>query len=167
MTMAERFEGRDLEPQVQEAMREIRREQWRASRGPFQRQQFYKAISVSTTPAQEALASTTSSDIERLKRIQVKVLVPKSNTPLVGWIGFLRRPEGLNVAAGDLDFGSPAVLRPIHWMANVDHATYWDAYLPAVNIADNGALILVVGTYVGTATLTVVARWVSERGLEG
>jgi len=167
MTMREKFEGRDLEPQVQAAMEELRREQWKASRAPFQRQGTATALSMTTTTKSLTLASSTSSDVERIKRVQVKALVPTNASSVAGWLGFVRLPEGMNPDYQDLDFGSPAVLRPILWQSNSDHATYWDVYLPAVNLADNGKLFLVGATFSGSHGLVFTARWVNERGLEG
>jgi len=168
MTVRDQFEGRELPATYNEQdMRAfLARERFKSTRAPFQRVYFKGVIAV---PAGQArtfqIASSTSRDIERLKRIQFKLMVPKGND--YGWMGFLRDPEGVSVDNA-ISFDAPMTLRPSVWLANPDFATYWDAYLPAVNLADGGTLLGMVAND-GSLTLTAafVGRLVLERGIEG
>jgi len=148
-----------------EAIEEERRREWRASRSPFQRRGTNGHVTLGNTAAGVVFATATGSDLERIKRLQVKLMLPKSGTAY-GMMGLFRQPEGSSVDWSELEFGSPSLLRPVQFLGNPDHATYWDLYLPALNLADGGQLLWV---YAGSPALTVtyMARWVHERGLEG
>jgi len=164
--MTNPFEGRDLEPQVQAAMREIERERWKSTRSPWQRRGLVGSQTVSTTAFRVKLIETDTGDLERVKRLQIKLMVPKGGA--AGWFGTVRIAAGETPAVFQPAFGLPRVLRPIQFLANPDHATYWDYYLAAVNLADGGDLYFVGQTEQGgSASCTYTARWISERGIEG
>jgi len=163
------FEGRDISPS-EEAIEALRREQWRATRAPFSREAKglpSKSIGTTATLVGTVEGSTTD-DLVRLKRVQWKILVPKQTSEHTLWAGFVRIPDGTGILANSLDFSSPTLLRPIVVTPNSDHATYWDAYLPAVNLANNGGLALYAKVIEGNAlTIYGSMRWVQERGIEG
>jgi len=169
MTMRERFEGEDLEPQVQEAMREIRRQEFKASRAPWRRQDFGNAdIAIpQSAPYVINFAGSGNTTLVRCKRIQVKLMVPKSSTNYHGYLGFLRIPEGMSISQSRVNWDDPAVLRPVLWMTNPDHATYWDAYLPALNLADGGnAYVVAQMTTSGTLSgCSILGRLIEERSI--
>lgn len=170
MTIYERnvraFEGRDISPTPAEVEAMVRRERFKATRAPFQRVYFKGAESVPANGSRSFnIASSTTRDIERLKRIQLKIAIPKGLG--YGWLGFVREPEAVSVITSP-PFDAPIVLRPTVWLGNEDYATYWDAYLPAINLADGGQLLGIIANDTGTTkTVTYVGRMVLERGIEG
>jgi len=150
-----------------EAIEEERRREWRSTRTPFQRRGWAQTFPLSTSVTTVQIASASGADLERIKRLQVKLLLPKGARS--GFLGVIREPKGETINLAGVDFGSPLVLRPIQFLGNVDHATYWDFYLPAINLADAGKLYLVSQVTVGSAEpdALVALRYVHERGLEG
>jgi len=149
-----------------EAIEEERRREWRASRTPFQRRGESGTINATAAGVLTQLAASTSADIERIKRLQIKLMLPKGG--YIGFVGVIRVAMGMAAAIPQLGFGDPALLRPIYFLANPDHATYWDYFLPAINLADGGDLHIFTKTEQGgTAVMDFTARWVHERGLEG
>jgi len=144
-----------------------RRESWKASRAPFTRQDFafQLALTSSAPVTSYRLDATADNDLTRFKRIQMKFVVPKG--PAKGWFGLTRQAEGTTLDLSSYEFSTPGLLRPIQFLANPDHATYWDCYLPAINLADNGSLYAIARVYPGSGTtaLNVVGRAVAERPL--
>jgi len=170
MTMIEKFEGREI-PATYPTAREIelaaRRAAYRATRAPYQRVYQKGTVGIAAnSSATVLLASSTTRDLERIKRVQLKLMVPKGS--VYGWMGFVRDPEAVSVISQP-PFDAPIVLRPTRWMGNPDYASYWDAYLPAVNLADGGRLLGVFANDGGSTVTgaTYVARFVLERGIEG
>lgn len=161
------FEGRDISP-TEEAVEAMRREAFRSSRGQFQR--MMKQVSwgsLATSPTGLLVSAAPSSDLSRLRRVKAIVTIPKNNSNIAGWLGFVRQPEGLSVESGASAPrpGDPALLRPVPWQSNEDQATYVEAYLPAVNLATGGALHVYAATFSGSHRLYGVVTWVEERDL--
>lgn len=150
-----------------EAIEEERRREWRASRSPFQRRGFAQTFQLATTaPSDSQIASASGSDLERIKRLQIKLALPKG--VVAGWFGTMRIGTGTDIDKNELGFGDPLVLRPIWVLGNAEQTTYWDYYLPAINLTDGDVLYLVGQLTTGaTASCLVTLRWVHERGLEG
>lgn len=146
-----------------------RQEAWKASRGKFGRIVEFGTFSVTKgNQSTWQLETSSSQDLVRVKRVQLKVMVLKGTGQ--GWFGFYREASGMEVVSAGLHWDEPAVLRPQLILANPDHATYWDAYLPAVNLADTGVLRGVLtcdsGSDGPSLSGTWAARWVEERGIE-
>lgn len=149
--------------------RELERERWRASRLPFGRED--GGVAVTTAKNSQTITGITTADggnIVRVKRVQVKLCVPKGAW-YTGWFGFIRLATGQSLSTG-MDFANPAVLRPVHFLSNPDHATYWDAYLPAINLAEGGSLSILVhndSVSLGALGGFMYWRYVVERGIGG
>jgi len=155
------FEGRDISP-TEEALEIMRREAYRSTRAPYQRLFSYASLQPSTSITKYTQIGLAGGDTEKWKRVQVKAMVPKNGG--AGWIGFMRQPDGTDVD-DSLTSNDAALLRPIQYISNTDHATYWDVYLPAINLAQSGKLHIAYKSYAGSPTISVVWRAVLERGV--
>jgi len=156
---AHMFEGEELEPSYDRSRRS------HSSRSTFERHFTFKLLSSVTSSAAvtSVLASAGVDDFVRLKRVQAKILVPKGTS--AGWVGFLREPAGMDLNKSALDAADAAVLRPLIYMQNGDHATYWDVYLPAVNLSTGGNLHLIARSLSGSTSMVAGIRMVQERGI--
>jgi len=151
-----------------EALESERRSEFRGSRGRFQRMmKQFQMTSLGATPQTALVSVAPSSDLSRLRRVRLHVVIPENNSLIAGWLGFIRQTEGLDVSTGGHapSVGDPSVLRPIVWQSNADHSVYYDAYLPAVNLATGGALHAIGAAFSGSHALYGVATWVEERDL--
>jgi len=138
----------------------------RGSRSLYQRGlSTFKLTIPANSTSWGALTQAGNSDYHRMKRIQTKMVIGSTSTPLKGWFGLVRMPEGMSLDASDLPtWGDPVLLRPSLYMSNKDHATYWDAYLPAIDLAQNGSLHVLASNLSGSSVdLDFVVRWVFER----
>lgn len=161
------FEGRDISP-TEEAVEMLRREQWRASRAPFQRIGLSGAIGVGKGSRQRIiLGQAGSSALERWKRLQFKFTLPKDGSWGTGYAGVVRIPDGLDFSSSDPpSWEDPSLLRPIQFHANPDQATYWELYLPAVNLAAGGQLQIHVVRNSDGGSSTYSSNWVFRAVVE-
>jgi len=158
--MANAFEGRELEP-IYDTTRT-----GGPSRSRFQRMMKQGSLtSLGNTPQPIQLVVAPSHELVRIKRLRFHFVVPQNNSNIAGWLGFVRAPEGMSADSGASAVapGDPALLRPIVWQSADDHSVYYDAYLPAVNLATGGTLAIMGATFSGTHKLYGVATWVEER----
>jgi len=156
------FEGRDISP-TEEAVEIMRREAYRSTRAPYQRLFLAGTLSSPSSSITKYIQiGVAGNDMEKWKRLQLKVLVPKDGS--LGWVGFHRLPDG-TALDDSLTPNDPALLRPVQYMGNTEHPTYWDIYLPAVNLASSGKLYIAYKAYAGSSTLGYIFRAVIERGL--
>lgn len=168
---AETPEGRYVGTASQERFIQELYERHRATRSAFSRDRKngeFTGTSSTNWVSATSVAVASNQELVRLKRIQFRVLVPKFASTGSGTIGGLRIPDGL-AASGGVAFQDPAYLRPVNWLANSDHATYWDYYLPAVNLAAGGVFtVLMQGdTPASGVKFPYVARWIESREIGG
>jgi len=150
----------------------VRRENWKSTRAPFQRIGGWVPFSVAKNDRFVIVLTTSGTDqIERFKRISMKIVVPSDAALSSGYFGLVRIPDGFLAenSAHAPQYSDPVMLRPQQFLCNPDHATYWDAYLPAVNIATSGVLQFNVvrhndGTS-GNLSGKLIWRAVVERGI--
>lgn len=161
--MIRAFEGEELEPTYDYQRRAPTRSSFERVGGL----QGFPSVSANT-PFAKTILTAADDEIIRVKRLQIRLLVPKAKAgeTISGMFGVLRVPYGLDIATSELGFPDPALLRPILFHANEDHATYWEYFLTGLNLAGRGAMDVFVKCgvgFTGNIALNFTYRYVHER----